>query len=116
LGSYNRAVTLAPRILRALLIVAVYAAPSAVWPTASVSRHDHASHGCEAAAPRAAAIEAVDAVDVVARARDAASAAGLPVRVRTSVHRAGRDAVAHSAFTFVRPYDPRHLHAFALLI
>jgi hypothetical protein len=111
---HNRAVTTAQRIAGALLTIAVLVASAATRLSDAPSRHHHSTHGCQAAAPAGAA--AIEAVDVGGVTQHAASAAGVSNRGVSPLTPAASTSSRHFGFTFARPHDPGHLHAFALLI
>jgi hypothetical protein len=104
------------RIAGAILALAVIVAGVATSRTSALTGgRGHETHRCQAAAPagRAATIEAADVGGAV---HHAASAPGISGRSSKLSVPPPDDVPAHDAFAFARPHDPRHLHAFSLLI
>ena len=105
----------ATRITSTVLAIAIVALAAASRPAVVAAGHGHSAHGCQAATPgsRAATIEAADIAGAVHHAASASGISSLTGGLSRPTTR-GRPALA--VFTFARPHDPRHLHAFSLLI
>jgi len=111
---HNRLVTTARWIARTLLAIVILAA-ALTWPPGPSSRHGRTAHGCQAAAPGGNAA-AIEPAGVAVTTQDSASAAGVSTRAGAAITPGTHLASIPRAFTFARPHDPRHLHAFSLLI
>jgi len=105
----------ARRIASTVLAVAIVAVVAASRPAVAAAGHGKGAHGCQAAAPggRAATFEAADVAGAV---HHAASVAGISSRASKLSTPETHDATVRNVFASARPHDPRHLHAFSLLI
>jgi hypothetical protein len=98
-----------------LLVIAIVAAAAAPRPAVAAKGRDHAAHGCQAAGP-GGDVATFDAADIAAAAHPSAAAPGLSTGAGTLATPATQGRPIRAAFTFARPHDPAHLHAFSLLI
>jgi hypothetical protein len=114
MGSTIIAVIPAKQIAGVLLAIAIAVATLASRQATHLDRPSHSAHGCQAAGP-GGAVATFEAADV-AGAVHQTSAPGMSSRACTDVTPAAHGRPIHSAFSFARPHDPPHLHAFSLLI
>jgi hypothetical protein len=105
----------AQRLAGTLLTTAALVAAVLTGPAGPSSRHSRAVHGCQAGAAGGPAA-AIEAEGVPAAAQLAASTASTVDRCRSLFKPTASSSPLDSGFTFARPHDPGHLHAFALLI
>jgi len=108
-------VTAVKRMLLTLLAIAAVATTGAARQAVTGSARVPVTRSCMAAAPggKAATIEAAD---VAVAVQHAASAPGFSTRAGDIPTTATNASPVLTAFAFARPNDPRHLHAFPLLI
>jgi hypothetical protein len=98
-----------------VLAIAVAVSTLAARQATNVDRRSHTAHGCQAAAP-GGAVATLESADVAGTLHQISSAPGVPSRAVAAVKPTAHGRSIDSAFTFARPHDPRHLHAFSLLI
>ncbi len=105
----------AKRFALALLAVTLAAAAPAPRQSTPIDSHSHPAQGCQATAPGSSAAMFEPAA-VAATVDQVSSAPGATTRAGEAVTPPLHSRSIHSAFTFARPHDPGHLHAFSLLI
>jgi hypothetical protein len=105
----------AKRIACALLAIAIVVATLASRQAMHVDGRPHAAHGCQAAGS-GSAVAMLEAADVAGPVQQVQSAPGMSACGGAAVTLTLRGRSIHFAFTFARPHDPLHLHAFSLLI
>jgi hypothetical protein len=108
-------VTAVKRIALSLLALAVLAANLAARQPAPQIRRGQATHGCQATAPGGNAAT-VESADVAIAVQHAAAGPGVSTRTSDVTMPAGHASPVRTVFSFARPHDPPHLHAFSLLI
>ena len=115
MGSTIIGVIPAKRIAGVLLAIAIAVATLASRQATHVDRRSHAAHGCQAAGP-GGAVATFEAADVAGPVHQTASTSSMSARAGMALTPASDGRSIHSAFSFARPHDPSHLHAFSLLI
>jgi hypothetical protein len=115
MGSTIVPVIPAKRIAGVLLAIAIAVATLSARQAAHVDRRNDTVHGCQAAGP-GGAVATFEAADVAGPVHQTPSTPGMSARAGTDGTPAAHGPSIHSAFSFSRPHDPPHLHAFSLLI
>jgi hypothetical protein len=104
----------AKRVACTLLALTIVAAVPLARQAGRVD-HRRQAQGCQAAGA-GGPVAALEAADVAGAVQQMSSAPGMATHAGFTIEPPANRRSIHSAFTFARPHDPPHLHAFALLI